>query len=201
MFLLLSAGALLMSVALCHLGAMVEASPTPAVGPTAAECDGIRQRTRAWLPRTEQAYSDADHIRDGIWLGNVCAAADLAWLKRERITTVLNTALEWDAWTQNRTTQGITFLSMALDDETNLDRAATQRHFKVAAKVLVKKALAGERVLVHCNMGISRSTSVVLRYLQMRHGWSYREALDFVKRRRPVATPNTLFEDLLQNEL
>lgn len=48
-------------------------------------------------------------------------------------------------------------------------------------------------VLVHCTMGMSRSASLVLAYL-VRHGnMSLAEAINYIKQRRPVVSPNVGF--------
>ena len=48
-------------------------------------------------------------------------------------------------------------------------------------------------VLVHCNAGISRSTSIVIGYLMLREGLSFEEALGQVKHARPSVCPNAGF--------
>lgn len=56
----------------------------------------------------------------------------------------------------------------------------------------------GEVVLVHCHKGISRSVSCVIGYLIKKNNWSYGEALEFVRKRRPVAYPNPGFRRQLK---
>lgn len=46
------------------------------------------------------------------------------------------------------------------------------------------------RVLVHCAEGVSRSVSVVAAFLMAAYGWSPKDAIAFIKQRRPVANPN-----------
>ena len=55
------------------------------------------------------------------------------------------------------------------------------------------------RVLVHCNAGVSRSSSIVIHYL-LTHGLvdSYDNALAVVRKVRPVAQPNEGFEAQLR---
>jgi protein-tyrosine phosphatase len=57
-------------------------------------------------------------------------------------------------------------------------------------------------VLVHCNAGVSRSTTIVIAYLLHKRMFKkYKDALDHVKAKRAVANPNSGFvEQLVQFE-
>lgn len=55
------------------------------------------------------------------------------------------------------------------------------------------------RILVHCNKGVSRSSSMVIAYLMKRHSMPFDHALAFVVKRRPVANPNESFRRQLQD--
>ncbi len=50
---------------------------------------------------------------------------------------------------------------------------------------------AGDRVLLHCAQGISRSTAAAMIVLMV-HGMTHFDALNEVRRIRPCARPNTL---------
>uniref|UniRef100_A0A667XZQ9 Dual specificity phosphatase 19b n=1 Tax=Myripristis murdjan TaxID=586833 RepID=A0A667XZQ9_9TELE len=54
-------------------------------------------------------------------------------------------------------------------------------------------------VLVHCNAGVSRSSSVVIGYLMLREGLSFSDAYQQVKQARPSVCPNPGFFQQLQN--
>lgn len=47
-----------------------------------------------------------------------------------------------------------------------------------------------QKVLVHCQAGISRSATVVIAYLMNRYGTGFRETFNFVRTKRPIANPN-----------
>jgi protein-tyrosine phosphatase len=49
------------------------------------------------------------------------------------------------------------------------------------------------RVLVHCHLGISRSTTLVLAYLMKTFNATVYEAFRFLKHRRPIVCPNIGF--------
>lgn len=56
----------------------------------------------------------------------------------------------------------------------------------------------GGHVLVHCNAGVSRSSSVVIGYLMLVNGMSFSDAYDFVKLKRSCCRPNDGFLKQLQ---
>eukprot|EP00127_Corallochytrium_limacisporum_P007271 Clim_evm12s246 gene=Clim_evmTU12s246 len=55
-----------------------------------------------------------------------------------------------------------------------------------------------EPVLVHCVAGISRSASVVIAYVMVRHKCSLKDAYQHVKDRRSIVSPNPSFIEQLQ---
>jgi hypothetical protein len=56
---------------------------------------------------------------------------------------------------------------------------------------------AGRTVYVHCWAGISRSGMVVVAYLMFKHDWTRDQALEFVRSKRPMTSPNPAFMELL----
>lgn len=57
----------------------------------------------------------------------------------------------------------------------------------------------GQKVLVHCYAGISRSASVVIFYLMMKRGWGFQKAYEYVKQRRKIVDPNDGFRNQLKS--
>jgi len=53
--------------------------------------------------------------------------------------------------------------------------------------------MKGKRVYVHCQMGVSRSASIVIAFLMKRFRCSVREAFSHVKKVREVIDPNPSF--------
>ena len=68
------------------------------------------------------------------------------------------------------------------------------RNFFEPCSAFIKEAKDKKsRVLVHCNMGMSRSCTIVLAYLMKHEGLSLAQALVHTKERRPVVSPNPGF--------
>lgn len=58
--------------------------------------------------------------------------------------------------------------------------------------------LDGGKVLVHCNAGVSRSTSVVIGYLIIHQKISFLQAFGLIKNKRPCVQPNVGFINQLK---
>lgn len=56
-----------------------------------------------------------------------------------------------------------------------------------------------ETVLVHCQMGISRSASIIIGYLMLKKNMSYDDAFMYVKTRRDIINPNGGFQTQLKS--
>ena|SRR5581483_2298797 len=50
-----------------------------------------------------------------------------------------------------------------------------------------------KKVYIHCQMGISRSPTIVIAYLMKKHKWTRDKSLNYVKSKRPIIAPNTSF--------
>uniref|UniRef100_H3H273 protein-tyrosine-phosphatase n=1 Tax=Phytophthora ramorum TaxID=164328 RepID=H3H273_PHYRM len=63
---------------------------------------------------------------------------------------------------------------------------------------LLTMAKYGVWILVHCNKGVSRSSSMVVAYLMKLRSMSFEQALAFVVERRAIANPNESFRRQLE---
>ena len=58
---------------------------------------------------------------------------------------------------------------------------------------------AKHRVLVHCQAGVSRSSTIIIAYLMQMHKMPYAQAVEFVTAQRKIAQPNGGFQRQLQS--
>lgn len=70
-------------------------------------------------------------------------------------------------------------------------------YFDKVADLIHKYRLEGKNVLVHCLMGISRSSSIIIAYLIKYHNMNFEEAYNFVKSKRNIVNPNKGFRNQL----
>ncbi|UJR18024.1 hypothetical protein I4U23_004925 [Adineta vaga] len=101
-----------------------------------------------------------------------------------RIINVCDYPLEQDILDQYH------ILWINLEDDTYVDIA---EYFKTTNEFLHTCKLKGEKVLVNCQMGVSRSSSIVLAYLMKYHHSSLDKAYDYLVERRRCAEPNLGF--------
>ena len=122
----------------------------------------------------------------GLYVGPFINARSKSWLTRHKITHVVNATKSAPCVHED----ALAYLRVPLDD---LPDAPIADHFD-ACHAFISEALAGGgAVLVHCQMGKSRSATLAAAYVVKELGVSWRDALARVQRARPTAAPNTGF--------
>lgn len=71
--------------------------------------------------------------------------------------------------------------------------APINAHFDPVADKIHEHVHRGGRVMIHCLVGVSRSTSLLLAYLMKHRGMSLKTAFDLVSSKRSVVRPNPGF--------
>ena len=72
-------------------------------------------------------------------------------------------------------------------------------HLEKCNQFINEARSGGGSVLVHCNAGISRSSSIIIGYLMKTNGWSFDESLHHVRKVRPIVCPNEGFAKQLRS--
>lgn len=65
--------------------------------------------------------------------------------------------------------------------------------FSECTRIIDEERKSGGIIFVHCNAGISRSSSVIIAYLMKSERLNYLEAYELLKRKRPCVKPNDGF--------
>lgn len=131
------------------------------------------------------------------------SARNKNYLKLIGITHVVNTA-DGTHFSQVNTGAhyysdvNIKYMGLNLMD---IDSAKISIHFGETADFIDRAMLAGGRVLVHCYMGLSRSSTIALSYLMIKKGMTVEEALKTVRRCRGVRPNDGFLRQLIDLEI
>ncbi|XP_017552048.2 dual specificity protein phosphatase family protein [Pygocentrus nattereri] len=137
-----------------------------------------------------------DEVWPNLFIGNVAIAQNRTTLKKLGITHILNVAHSKQGSIGDQSYYGEEFVYYGIpaEDSSKFDLSV---HFRPASD-FIHKALKKKngKVLVHCIMGVSRSSTLVLAYLMLRHRLTLRSAIQKVVQRRAIY-PNRNFLSLL----
>jgi atypical dual specificity phosphatase len=190
-------GALLLSSCVFRFGwtRAEDAAPSP---------NHHHETLRSHLPLPAQAtYRPADEILPGLFLGNEAAAADPAFLRAHGIRAIVAMSREHGDRSPLAESLGIQYYNFGLWDSVyRYDWVPEMLHAAADRIHLLVKEGAGP-VLVHCQMGMSRSTTGLLAYMlkyQPERFPTYAAAYAVVRQARPIVKPNAHFVRLLEEE-
>uniref|UniRef100_A0A914CCK3 Uncharacterized protein n=1 Tax=Acrobeloides nanus TaxID=290746 RepID=A0A914CCK3_9BILA len=128
----------------------------------------------------------AAEVMPGVFLSSQDVAQDFQLLSQHKITHILNCA----TGIKNLYEKNFTYLKIEMLDA---PWENIRKHVILAIKFIDEAVSTGGRVLVHCNAGISRSTTLVLVYFMFKEKKSLNSALAHIRNVRNVARPNMGF--------
>ena len=144
--------------------------------------------------KEEQFVRPADEMNeiiDGIFIGSERAASNMEMLMAEKITHIINLS---GKNTTNKFPDSFTYFTVKMRDN---DFDDLPRDFWEALKFLHNCKAKGNRVLVHCRMGICRSAALVAAFLSEEMNISIDAAIALIKTKRPDININPGFIDQL----
>ncbi|TRY65360.1 hypothetical protein DNTS_013766 [Danionella cerebrum] len=133
--------------------------------------------------------SNADEVWPHLYIGNMDIAENCSEIRRYRFTHVLNCAHSSRRGGEIYNGMGIEYLGIDAHDSPTYDMSS---NFKTGAEFIHTALNARGKVLVHCHVGVSRSATIVLAYLMMKHNLTLVEAIQKVKEGRGII-PNRGF--------
>lgn len=125
-------------------------------------------------------------VSDQLYVGNIYDAINIEWLEQHNITHIVNCIKGFD----NLYPREFKYLSLHLDDQ---PQQTLYHVFEPSYKFIRDAIHNGGTVLVHCHAGVSRAASITIYFLMKVKGWSYVEALQYLRKFRPIVNPNPGF--------
>lgn len=107
-------------------------------------------------------------------------------IERKGITLLVNSAQELP----KQELTGVESIKLYLDDTPS---ASINVYFDHVADKIHEHVSRGGRVMIHCLLGVSRSTTLLLAYFLKHKNMSLNHAYDHVSARRPIIRPNPGF--------
>lgn len=139
------------------------------------------------------AQTPMHEIEKNLYLGSLMAANNEQLLKRTGIKYVVQ-ALENSSIGYRHT--GVSYHFIQIQDSQTENIA---RHLPEALRFIERYLSNGEKVLVHCAAGVSRSSSIVIAYIMAKYNYNYARALQHVRSKRHCVMPNDGFRRQLEN--
>ena len=133
---------------------------------------------------------DISKIEENLWLGNSFAAGDIKDLKAKGITAILSVV---NGSSKHYFYKEHGFYHKVIDILDN-DSENIIQYFGECINFIRNN----DKVLVHCGIGASRSTTIVIAYLMWKYLMNFNDTLKFVKEKRPIASPNPGFQAQLK---
>ena len=133
--------------------------------------------------------NDMDQITDKVWLGNIEAASNVNNLKKEGIKKVLSV---------------IDFGVPSYTEEDKMNHKSFRVTDIPSQNIIqyfgecINFIKGNDKILVHCMAGASRSATIVIAYVMWEQKMPFKEALDFVSKKRSCVFPNCGFKDQLK---
>ncbi|KAF9034344.1 protein-tyrosine phosphatase-like protein [Panaeolus papilionaceus] len=128
------------------------------------------------------------HTIGSLYLGSLSAVMEKDGLYEKHITHLVQVLdVPWLPITEK---DGFNCYQIKIDDSPNED---LRPHLEAVCNHIDRALKSGKNVLVHCQQGVSRSTSIVIAYLIRNYGMTYDAAYALVLRKRPCIKPNSGF--------
>lgn len=133
-----------------------------------------------------EAQMSVNHVQDGVYIGSVLALQQKNRIRSMGINSVLRldrinrAAGQWD--------KDFYLMDLPLPDGAPLASRLLER----GVDFIRQQTNREQKVLVHCQMGVSRASTFVMAYLVQHAGMSLAQAYQTVQKSRPIIHPNPM---------
>lgn len=153
-------------------------------------------KTHCILPH-ELKINIMDEIIPNLWLGEIVNETDLLHYKFTHVLSVIDKKPDF--------LESPNFITKWINIKDNGSENIS-RHFEECSDFIHNSLLSGGKIYVHCQMGFSRSPTIVIAYIMKygfcptkKHNVPFYDAIGYVGSKRPSICPNFGFNIYLQN--
>ncbi len=147
----------------------------------------IRGLTQGWI----STEFNAQHIQNGVYIGDIASANNEVELKKLGITHIITAILG-----VNPSFPGdFVYLNVPIRD---IESEDIKSHLKTTTQFIENAVLSGGKVLVHCIYGKSRSATIVAAWVMCRNGYTVDDTIQFLQKKRECVDPNPAFREQLE---
>lgn len=125
-------------------------------------------------------------VEGRLYQGRGDQATNLEIVKNLKITHIVNVCTEH----KNAFPEEVTYLHINVED---LKSSSLKVYFQRSCDFITNALNSEGCVLIHCNLGMSRSSTITLCYLMTTRQWSLKQAYEFMKSKRQAVKPNRSF--------
>ena len=136
-----------------------------------------------------------NEIIDNIYVGNYRTASDAELLIKEGITHILNCANGLKNFFENDNIFKYLYMPIYDSESQKLDKYLEQTN-----SFIKEGSENGNKILIHCGSGISRSSTLCLMYMIMEKNYKFSDAYTLIKQKRKCVLPNIGFRKLLEQK-
>lgn len=131
------------------------------------------------------------HVDTFVFLGSKLHSEEVDVISRLGCSNVLNCSQDLpNCFESDNAAVKARYCRLPIVDDSSQDMTEA---IAVGTEFLRNCCSRGERVLIHCAEGKSRSATIVIAFLMQQHGWSHFQALSHVQAARAIVQPNPGF--------
>lgn len=135
-------------------------------------------------------YEPPTQILDNIYIGSKLSTLDEKKLYELGIKSIVIAGKYINRFNNNK---NVEYIELLIDDSLEQD---ILEYIAISNKFINSQE---SKILIYCNSGISRSSSILIGYLMNHFNWNYDTAYSFVKSKYPKAYPNINFQNQLKS--
>ncbi len=138
---------------------------------------------------------NANEIIPNIYIGNYSFALNKKLLLQNKITHILNCASLCNNFYEKDNIFKYLFIPLYDSPKQKLEK-----YIEISNSFIEEGSTNGNKILIHCGEGQSRSSSLCYMYMIMKKGFIYSDAIKIMKSKRPCVRPNDGFDSQLRQK-